>query len=118
MIVNERGHIEMPGESTEVRTSELHAYYVGNCLHFITLRHLLLPAEGKVVVHSEIHDSEGGYQDFLYEVVERHEAYRCAETMINDAKDYLLEQGVPLDMNSSPLTFLEGLEQALAAGLH
>jgi hypothetical protein len=120
MIVNERGHIEMAdGRTTEMREHRvLEQFYVGNRNNFITFRYLLLE-DGRVVLHSEIHDAEGPIEDFLYEVVERGDAYSSAETMFDDAVDYLLSMGVQIDVyNDSAEEFLAQLKNELYGRLH
>ena len=106
------------GRTTEIPVGELPQYYVGNPLHYISFRHMIIPKLGKVAVHSEIHDADGRRQDFLYEVVERHEALDCAETMVEDATAYLASMGVAFDMNATPLVFLERLSEELHGSLH
>ncbi len=118
MIVNERGHIEMAdGKTTEVQLREMAQFYVGNEFNFITFRHMLLD-DGRVVVHSELHDASGPLEDFLYEVVDRTEAIRCATSMIDDAIEYLESLDISPDNNDSPDEFIALMRQALYHRLH
>lgn len=108
------------GRTTEAPLlMDMPQFYIGNEYHFITFCHLILD-DGRVVVHSQLFDvTEKMSEDFLYEVVDRHEAYRCAATMIDDAEEYLTSVGVNINhRNGSPLVFLDRLEVELRNKLH
>lgn len=119
MIVNERGHIEMAnGASTESRVIDCPAYYVGTPTEQrITFASMVL-SDGRVVVHSALHLPERETEDFLYEVVERHEAVDAARSMVEDAYDYLRDFNYPVDGNLSGSVFVNKLEAELKNSLH
>jgi hypothetical protein len=95
----------------------LHMHYVGAPERFICFASCVLK-DGRVVVHSLICDTNRGPEDFLYEVVERHEAVRTATTMVQDAIDYLQECGDRVGPGGAAQDFLDKLKQELTHGLH
>lgn len=119
MDVNREGHIVTAGGKTTAPQCDQN-FTVGNALRFISFAYLVL-ADGRVVIHSALCDAgDERYEDFLYEIVERHEAMKVAVSMVDDAIDYLEEIGSPLDLEQSATAedFLEKLQQELKFGLH
>lgn len=118
MDVNAQGHL-VTSEGIPITVPQLSGYYVGNRLCYITLSFAHLP-DGRVVVHSALHE-EGDpepKETFLYEIVDRQDAMRCAETMVEDALEYLEAVGVTLDHNLSAEHFLNRLRADLKNRLH
>jgi hypothetical protein len=80
---------------------------------------MVLP-DGRVAVHSALHE-EGDRlpkETFLYEIADRHEALRVAESMVDDALEYLDSMGVLMDDNDSAGHFLSRLHAELRNRLH
>lgn len=115
--VNARGHVMKDGAPMTV--PEQSSWYVGNAMTYIRFSYAHLP-DGRVVVHSSLH--EGGdaepKETFLYEIVARKDAMRCAESMVDDAMDYLEASGVADDANGSASDFLSRLHVDLKNRLH
>jgi hypothetical protein len=115
MYVNAQGHIVMSNGSTTIPQTT--AYYIGDSQRFITFAFMVLP-DGRVAVHSVLHDGQEPKEDFLYEVAAQQDAMWTAETMVDDAVDYLESLGVMLDNNGSVGDFLGRLHVELKHRLH
>lgn len=116
LTLNEAGRIEMGQKTT--RPKELPFYYVGGDTCLISFAFMLL-TDGRVVLHSLLTEALTDTQeDFLYEVVDRHEAVETLCTMIEDAAQHVVGLGYNLDMNDTPLVLVDHLTQELQTGLH
>jgi len=120
VILTEEGHLQMSdGKTTRpVKVGEVPAFYVGSSLQFIAFDYLIIDEE-RVALHSELHDPDTDtHEDFIYEVAERHEALTALRDMLEDALEYLEEQGYVIDYNLTPNLLIARMTQELGAGLH
>ena len=93
-------------------------WFTGDDADYIAFDYVIL-LDGRVVLHSALHsDTLKLYEDFLYEVVDRHEAVDCACSMVTDAEEYLEEATGFWPNIESEQDFVGHLNQALGAGLH
>lgn len=93
-----QGHLHA-GKRT---TDPLHSgFYVGTSLNFIGFDALVI-GDGRVAIHSALHFTVDDLEeDFLYEVVAAEQAYPCLTSMLDDAAEYLNENGFIFDMNNT-----------------
>jgi hypothetical protein len=92
-------------------------WYVGNQDDYIELDFALSTA-GEVVLNSFLHlESRGVSETFLIEPWRRHEVLEQAVALVEDAKEYLKEEGFKLDNNKTPEKFITALRTALGITL-
>lgn len=115
--INDEGHVQLPcGKTTNPLDEPI--WYVGVPHEYVSFAYLMMP-DGRVAIHSAVRSLENDVaEDFLYEIVERHEAVATAESMVQDGIAWLLEHNCEFDYNEIAPEFIEKLEQELYVGLH
>jgi hypothetical protein len=97
----------------------LTGWRVGDEQDFICFDFLLLPNRDEVLIHSYLVMSSDQFdEDFLVERVPTDEALECGASMVEDAMEYLQENGVsdPIWVDCQP--FIDALSDALKIKVH